>query len=138
MNLPFQSDVGIHTSNLMSESLVGLISPTTRQKAGKLSKGGPGASTGFGAVNVPAGWDFANTMVVSGSASVARLSQVAALADRTAKRCAAERTIRDVSRARKGIAAGVANAQGLIAAPPYRGVYQTFRNALIINLLFAG
>ena len=33
-NFPFQFALGIQTSNLISESLVGLITPATRQKAG--------------------------------------------------------------------------------------------------------
>src|SRR6266545_7308128 len=82
MNLPFQPDTGIHTSNLMLESFVGLISPATRQNIGKLSKGGPGKLMCLAVVNVPAGSNFAKTIVVSGSARLARLSQVAALADR--------------------------------------------------------
>src|SRR5215471_2969361 len=125
MNLPFQPDTGIHTSNLMSESFVGLISPATRQNAGRLSKGGPGKSMGFAVVNVPAGWDFAKTIVVWGSASVARLSQVAAHADRTAKASVAGKAIMDASKACKGIAKRVVDAQTLMAVPPNRGVYQT-------------
>src|SRR5215472_14420572 len=109
MNLPFQPDAGIHTSNLMSESFVGLISPATRQNAGRLSTGGPGKS--MGQVNVPAGWDLAKTIVVSRSASAARFSQVAALADRTAKASAAEKAIMDACKARRGIAKGVADAR---------------------------
>ena len=34
-NLPFQPDAGSHTSNLIAESLVGLATPKTRQKAGR-------------------------------------------------------------------------------------------------------
>ena len=35
MNLPFQSDAGIHTSNLIAESGDGVMVPATRQNAGK-------------------------------------------------------------------------------------------------------
>src|SRR5216110_979 len=72
MNLWFQPEAGIHTSNLMLESFVGLISPVTRQNARRLPNGGPGKCN-----STPAGSSFARTMVVSGSASVARLSPVA-------------------------------------------------------------
>src|ERR1700761_2670387 len=35
-NLPFQPELGIHTPNRILEPFVGLISPCTRQKGGKL------------------------------------------------------------------------------------------------------
>ena len=46
--LPFQSE-GSQTSNRMSESLVGLATPATRQKAGKaaLGAGRPGPAGGL-------------------------------------------------------------------------------------------
>ena len=69
---------------------------------------------GFGVVKVPAGWDFAKIIVVSGNASVIRLSHVAALADRTAKACAAGKAMMDASKARKGIAKSLADAQTLM------------------------
>src|SRR5215468_4831853 len=85
MILWFQPEAGIQTSNLMLESLVGRISPATRQKAGKLPKGGPGKCN-----SAPAASSFARTMVVSGNASVARLSH------------AAEKTANDVTKALNG------------------------------------
>ena len=72
---PFQPEVGIQTSILMSESLDGFTCAVTRQKAGTFLKSrGPYAA---GSVNAPACTTWANVIVVSGSASVARLSQVA-------------------------------------------------------------
>ena len=78
--MPFHPDAGIHSSNLMSESFVGLISAATRQNAGKLSSGRPGKLPGLSGVNLPAASAFATVMVVLGSMSMARLSQVAAVA----------------------------------------------------------
>src|SRR5436309_9200579 len=120
MNLPFQSVAGIQTSNLMSESFVGLISPATRQKAGKLSKGSPGASTGFGGVNVPAGSDFARVIVVSGKVSAARLSQVAASADGGRKTHAATRIAKNATHVSSVALCGVVDRTALIATPPIR------------------
>src|SRR5215510_1867573 len=92
MNLPFHPDAGIHSSNLMSESLVGLISAATRQNAGKLSNRGPGKLPGLSGVNLPAGSAFASVMVVSGKVSVASISHVMALAKGTPKVNSAEKT----------------------------------------------
>src|SRR5437667_5101908 len=129
MNLPFQSVAGIQTSNLMSESFVGLISPATRQKAGKLSNGGPGNANGLGGANVPAGSDFATVIVVSGRFSAARLSQVAAPADGARKTHAATAMALSASRSpRKKIVRHVSSVAlrrmvdrtALIATPPIR------------------
>ena len=76
-NLPFHPVSGIQTSNLMSESGVGLIVAATRQKAGSRSYaagGGPGSVNGFSGMNAPAATDAASVMVVFGSLSDARLS----------------------------------------------------------------
>src|SRR5215475_5737637 len=115
MNLPFQPDMGIQTSNLMSESCVGLISPATRQNAGRLSKGDPEKSMGFGIVKVPAGSDFAKVIVVSGRTSVARLSHVVARADGTPTEVPAKRIINGATH--KGMAGVFAGRRALIAAP---------------------
>ena len=58
----------------MSESLVGVIEPATRQNAGRAEKVVPS-----GAVNGPAGTETAAVMVVLGSERPARFSQVAAV-----------------------------------------------------------
>ena len=49
-NFPFQPELGIHTSNLMSESAVGLITPVTRQNAGSSLNG---AAEPVAGVNAP-------------------------------------------------------------------------------------
>src|SRR5260370_5913797 len=77
-NFPFQRSDGIQTSILMSESAVGLSSAATRQKAGKRLKAACCAGGAEGNVNAPASTDSARVMVVFGSASVERLSQVLA------------------------------------------------------------
>src|SRR5262245_4825427 len=69
----FQSAFGSHTSNRMFESLVGRMTPVTRQDAGRLGNTSP-----EGKVNVPAGIDCVLVIVVSGKASEARSSQVLA------------------------------------------------------------
>jgi len=107
MNLWFQPEAGIHTSNLMLESFVGLISPATRQKAGRLPKGGPGKCN-----STPAGSSFARTMVVSGNASVARLSHVAARAAH-----AAEKTANDATKALNGTPRSVILAISVNSSP---------------------
>src|SRR5439155_16579689 len=56
--------------------LVGLITPATRQNAGK-----PGIGAPVGGAKVPAGIEAATLIVVSGIANAARLSQFSALAD---------------------------------------------------------
>src|ERR1700678_787950 len=82
-NLPFQPDAGIHTSILISESLLGRAVAEMRQNAGRSLKFGPGAPGKGGGVpagrmNWPAGTDSASVMVVFGMASDFKLSQVAA------------------------------------------------------------
>src|ERR1051326_7433417 len=81
-NLPFQPVSGIHTSILMSESFAGFSVACTRQKAGRFLGLNivPGSETPAGRVKAPAATCCADVMVVSGSLSVARLSQVAAKA----------------------------------------------------------
>src|SRR5438046_2705092 len=83
-NLPFQPDAGIQTSILMSESLVGFSVAATRQNAGSALNAAPGPRPprAAGGVNSPAPTGCASVMVVSGNASDARLSQVAAAAAR--------------------------------------------------------
>ncbi|MEO7208160.1 MAG: hypothetical protein ABI145_15590 [Steroidobacteraceae bacterium] len=73
---PVQPDSGNQTSNLMSESLVGLMLPVTRQKA--TGTGGELKYNCGGGVNFPAANDSAPVMVVPGSFSSDRLAQVAA------------------------------------------------------------
>src|SRR2546425_1173786 len=120
MNLPFQSIAGIQTSNLMSESFVGLISPATRQKAGKLSNGGPGNANGLGGVNVPVGSDFARVIVVSGKVSAARLSHVAASADGGRKTHAATRVAKNARHLSRVAHRSIVDRTALMATPPMR------------------
>src|SRR6266581_3412215 len=68
-NLPFQPSVGIQTSKRMSESLVGLIEPATRQ-----------AVVTIAGLNVAAGTTVAVVIVVSGRRRPVRLSQDIGLA----------------------------------------------------------
>lgn len=86
-SFPFQvddgPDVGIQTSILMSESLVGFSVAATRQIAGKFPKFGAGkpgnaGTAPAGNASCPAGTDCANVTVECGRASLARLSQVPA------------------------------------------------------------
>jgi len=79
--LPFHPMSGSHTSTLTSESLAGLIVAATRQNAGTFFTEAGGALAP-GGMNAPAATGCANVMVVSGSLSAARLSQVAAMAER--------------------------------------------------------
>src|SRR5215472_18886793 len=113
MNLPFQPDTGIQTSNLMLESFVGLISPATRQNAGKLPKSFPGKCN-----SSPAGSSLASVIVVSASVSVARLSQVVALADLTQREDTAEKSTADAIQLRKRMKLVLPDSQGFIAASP--------------------
>src|SRR6476646_1383160 len=78
--LPFQPVSGSHTSILISESLAGLIVAATRQNAGRFFTEA-GGSLAPGGINAPVATGCADVMVVSGRFSVARLSQVAALAE---------------------------------------------------------
>src|SRR5687768_5348246 len=68
-NLRFQALVGIHTSKLMLESLVGLMMPATRHAAVSIGGVAPGGS------NAPAGTTAATVMVVSGNCNEASASQ---------------------------------------------------------------
>src|ERR1700737_1256381 len=74
-NFPFQPELGSHTSNAISESLDGLITPAPRQKAGSFSIAPPP-----GGLKDPPATDSAVVMVVPARPSVARLSHVAAAA----------------------------------------------------------
>src|SRR5438034_8154 len=114
MNLPFNSVSVIHSSNLMSESFVCCTSTATRQNAGKLSSGGPGKLPGLGGVNLPAASASASVIVVSGKARVARLSHVAALAERTPKANSAEKTNTEATNGFRDALMGVANVRALI------------------------
>src|SRR5579864_378738 len=77
---PFHPLPGNQTSIFMSESLAGLSSMMTRQKAGRsLIAGAPGMPPG--ASNPPAATDCADVMVVSGSFRLLRLSHDAAKAE---------------------------------------------------------
>src|SRR5579864_3359697 len=78
---PFQPVSGSHTSNLISESLAGLIVAATRQNAGRFFTEA-GGTFSPGGINAPAATGCADVMVVSGRFSAARLSQVAAMAER--------------------------------------------------------
>src|SRR5579862_4802795 len=69
-NLPFQPAAGSQTSNWMLESGAGLMTPATRQKAGRLGRGLPP-----GGVKLPAETSSAVLMVVAGRLSLARASQ---------------------------------------------------------------
>src|SRR5258708_34613851 len=79
---PFQPAAGIQTSSLMSESLGGLISAVTRQKAGNSLKvagaGPPGGSDAPGATNC------AEVMGVPGLLRIPQLSPRAGKARRRA------------------------------------------------------
>src|SRR5580700_6450943 len=80
--LPFQPETGSHTSNLISESLVGFATPATRQNAGMSARGGaPGG--GLGGLNSPAGTEVADVIVALERESEARFSH-----GRCAKTCA--------------------------------------------------
>src|SRR5581483_9337275 len=71
-NLPVQLEEGSQTSASICESLDGLSTRVTRQNSGRLGSGGPA-----GGVNAPAGVRLAPEIVVSGSESLARSSQLA-------------------------------------------------------------
>src|SRR4051812_9811281 len=78
--LPFHPVSGSQTSILISESLAGLMVAATRQNAGIFFTDA-GGSLAPGGMNAPAATGCADVMVVSGSLSAARLSQVAAMAE---------------------------------------------------------
>src|ERR1700686_4002972 len=82
----------------MAETLAGLMVAMTRQNAGKLFIKAVGMPTPDDGRNAPAATCCAEVIVVSGSLSVARLSQVAAKAERmpgmkTAKAARANATL---------------------------------------------
>src|SRR5262249_10718779 len=79
---PCQPAMGSETSNLMSESLVGLITPTTLRKAGKLLKGSVPGNTNVpaGGLNAPAATVSTETIAVFGSLRSASGSRVCAVA----------------------------------------------------------
>src|SRR5215510_3615986 len=83
MYFPFHRDVGSQTSNSMCESLVGAITPWTRQNSGSFSKAvkDDESAAGFfsGNLNVPR-TACAEVIVVFGIFSSATLSHVAAAA----------------------------------------------------------
>src|ERR1022692_4980142 len=87
-NLPFQLEAGIQTSNWISESDEGLITPATRQNAGRLDMALP-----LGGVKLPAGTDSARVMDVAGRSSLLRASHVwaAFAADASCKQAAPAR-----------------------------------------------
>jgi hypothetical protein len=71
--LSFQPEAGSQTSNLISESLVGFATPSTRQKAG-MSTAGAGCPGPDGGLNVPAATDVADVIVASFRVRAVRLS----------------------------------------------------------------
>src|SRR5262249_42446676 len=77
-NFPFQPLLGIHTSNLMSESEVGLMTPVTRQNSGRSLKGAAGPDV-IG--KAPAAMACAEVIVVFESFSAASFSQDCAETD---------------------------------------------------------
>src|SRR5690606_33825513 len=78
-NLPFQSAMGSQTSDLISESEVGAIVISTRQKAGRAAATG-GAIVPVGGLKRPAATGFADVIVVFGrSSESANRSQAAGL-----------------------------------------------------------
>src|SRR5437879_2696919 len=95
--LPFQPEAGSHTSILMSESLDGLTSATTRQKAGtSLNIGIPDSAPA--GTNAPAATVLAEMIVVSASFRTVNLSQVAAKAGAAVKTSVARKTPRTRTR----------------------------------------
>src|SRR6266851_8773903 len=74
-SLSFHPASGSQTSKRMFESLVGLMTPATRQNAGRRSITLP-----YGVSNLPAGIDCAVVMAVSFSFKAERLSQLVACA----------------------------------------------------------
>src|SRR5437016_6980350 len=87
--LPFQPDSGIHTSNWMCESLVGVANAATRQKSGRFVIGVEEP----GGVNDPPVTDSAVVIVVLGSVRFAKFEQESAAAVGAVKPMAASRPI---------------------------------------------
>src|SRR5262245_58018166 len=73
--LPFQPDAGIHTSILISESLVGFNVAATRQNSGTSLKAAAPRAPAPGGVNWPAATVCTVVTVVLGSEKDLRLSQ---------------------------------------------------------------
>ena len=96
-NLPFQPDIGSQISDLMSESLDGLIVSATRQNAGRLAAAA--APPPPGGTNLPAATGIADVTVEFGSLSeAARRSHAAADTDDVCA-CADEPTSRTDAKA---------------------------------------
>src|SRR5262245_31581013 len=87
-NFPFHPDVGSQTSILMSESLEGFNVAATRQNDGRArnawiaSGAGAVAPGGVGGTNAPGSTVCASVIVVFGSTTDVRLSQVDGAASR--------------------------------------------------------
>src|SRR5262245_41880260 len=83
---PFQPSVGSQTSNLISESLVGLIAPTTLRKAGRLLNGSVPGNTNepAGGLNAPAATVSTDAIATFGSLRSASGSRTCAPAVETA------------------------------------------------------
>ena len=80
--MPFHPDSGNQTSDLMSESLDGLIVSVTRQKAGRPAAACAATAPPPGGVNAPVATAFADVTVEFGSVSeAARRSHAAADTD---------------------------------------------------------
>src|SRR2546426_12578878 len=82
--LPFQPVAGIHTSILISDSLVGFRVAVTRQKAGRFLNGAaasPRPPLPAGGVKAPAATVAADVIVVLGNDREARLSHGTAATD---------------------------------------------------------
>src|ERR1019366_383337 len=91
-NFPFQPALGIHTSKRMLESAAGLITPVTRQKAGRLAMG-----LLSGGVKLSLGTDTALAVDAPGSVRRASASQdVAADADAAAMQAKRAKTARTI------------------------------------------
>src|SRR5262245_7754485 len=99
-NLPFQFELGSQTSNLISESFVGLITPATRQKAGKSLYGAAEPVVG---VNAPGATGCAAVIVVLGSFNSASPSHVAAETEPNASAASGRTTNHCQKSLRRGI-----------------------------------
>ena len=106
-NLPFHLSIGSQTSNRICESIVGAITPATRQKGGKL----PMALVEPGGVNDPVVTASATVIVVLGSCRCARLVHADA-GTVCADSCEAS------ARTRRA-AAGALTRAGDVMCPPY-------------------
>src|ERR1017187_4038777 len=86
-NFPFQPELGNHTSKRIFESGAGLMTPVTRQKAGRLAIGLPS-----GGVKLPLGTDTALAMDAPGHLRRASASQDVAADPETTATMQAKRT----------------------------------------------